>query len=105
MSNGRTEKDDELLKSQLGQFISQLEHDLLILKQNHGAEMETFQKQNSLLMSETFLSQLKLTEQRISELKEEIEFLKEVNQSQRIMMETNLEYLKAVEAKVKKDES
>ena len=99
-----TPLDGNDLQQKIMTLIDQLENEVSTLRVAHTAELETLTmrcRQDMQKIHLQFSNELDLIEQKhqnvLSKLAEEIAYLKEMSQSQRLMMETNLEYIRELE--------
>lgn len=99
--------DASLLQARVEMLIGQLEEEVRKLSSFHEQELEHMRQANAvdmLNLSENFEKRLSLVnstyESRIADLQGEIEYLKELNLAQRLMMEDNAEYIKVLEEKL-----
>ena len=102
--NAPTPLDGNDLHQKIIKLIEQLENQVSTLQLAHTTELETLTmrcRQDMQKIHLHFSNELDLIEQKhhnvLSKLAEEIAYLKEMSQSQRLMMETNLEYIKELE--------
>jgi hypothetical protein len=102
-NKSQDETNNKDLRKTLGEFIQKLELDLNTLKHSYGIETEDEKPCNFVDTSSVHEDNevVNCKDPTSDELKEEILFLREVNESQRLMMEANLEYLKTLEMRIK----
>ena len=99
-----TPVDGNDLQQKIMKLIDQLETEVSTLRLAHTTELETLTmrcRQDMQQIHLHFSNELDMIEQKhqnvLSKLAEEIVYLKEMSQSQRLMMETNLEYIRELE--------
>jgi hypothetical protein len=104
--NPSTPQDGEQLQQKIASLIDHLENEISELKTAHTTEIETLTRKCRLDMQKVhmeFSNELDSIERKhavhLIKLADEIEYLKEMSHSQRLMMETNLEYIKELEVR------
>lgn len=102
--NAQTPLDGNDLQQKIMKLIGQLENQVSTLRSAHTTELETLTmrcRDDMQKIHLQFSNELDVIEQKhhqvLSKLAEEIAYLKEMSQSQRLMMETNLEYIRELE--------
>jgi site-specific recombinase len=102
--NDPTPQDGKQLQQKITTLIESLENDVSSLKADHAKELQALTNrcrqdiQTLHLAFSSELDQVEINHQtKLNALVDEIAYLKEMSQSQRIMMESNLEYIRAME--------
>ena len=95
------------LQAKIEKLIGQLEDEVRKLSSFHQRELEWIREANAIdlkNLNENFAKRITIVNAehrlRISDLENEIEYLRELNLAQRLMMEDNLVYIKQLEEKL-----
>ncbi|RAW02605.1 hypothetical protein [Pseudochryseolinea flava] len=99
--------EEHSLQAKIGKLIAQLEEEVRNLSSCHRSELDRIREDNTIelkTLTDNFDKLLTTVnaqyQSRISDLENEIDYLRELNVAQRIMMEDNLAYIKRLEEKL-----
>ncbi len=107
MNAGNTEMGSEALQAKIDQIICHLQEEVALLQKTHLLEMQLMKIDSNQYLQklrEDFDQRIKRADDhhqsRISMLEEEIQYLKELNDSQRLMMTDSATYIRTLEEKL-----
>lgn len=107
MSDANNKMKSEALQAKIDQTIRHLQDEVALLQKTHLLEMELMKidsVQYLQRLREDFDQRIQKADEhhrnKISMLEEEIQYLKELNDSQRLMMTDNASYIRALEEKL-----
>lgn len=99
--------EETSLQSKIEKLIGQLEEEVRKLSSFHQSELDRIREVNTIdlkNLNENFEKRMTVVnseyQSKISDLENEIAYLKELNLAQRLMMEDNLAYIKGLEEKL-----